>query len=110
MSPAGTSALSKDSGHNQEKPVCSQGPVEALAPTPVLSWHPGKRVRRLSATVMKRMLLPPRKPSASAGCSALLSLHALLSPPPLFPAPSFLQFLSVIAVGTGATLPQATLM
>lgn len=60
--------------------------------------------------VMKRMLLPPRTPSASAGCSALLSLHALRSPPPLFPAPSFLQFLSVIVVGTGATLPQATLM
>lgn len=52
----------------------------------------------------------PSSQEASAGCSALLSLHALLSPPPLFPAPSFLQFLSVIAVGTGATLPQATLM
>ena len=70
----------------------SEGPCRPWHPR--LSWVSTQgRVSRLNAIVRKHMLLPPRKLNASACCSAQLSLHALLSPPPLFPAPSFLSSL-----------------
>ena len=93
LSPAGARALSKDYGHNQEKSVCVRGHMEALAPTPGLSLHPGKRVSRLSNHCYEA-----HAPSSQeAKCLRLLlcsaKTSAPLSPPPLFPAPSFLSSL-----------------
>lgn len=91
LSPAAASALSKGCGHNGDACLLP-GARGGLAPTPVLSQHPGRRVGGLTAPVTKHMLLPPRQPNASAGCSAQRRLHALL-PALLFPAPSFLSSL-----------------
>lgn len=96
LSPA-AAALSKGCGHNGDACLLP-GARGGLAPTPVLSQHPGRRVGGLSAPVTKHMLLPPRKPNASAGGSAQRRLHALLPPLLSFPLlpfslPSLLQFL-----------------